>query len=283
MRVVNNGFTGGQTLANYLNNASNQDNLISIMNKNAGQKQKLTFTPNISPVAAGIINNKNQGIYDPVTGTWSSSGNQSVALKNLEDRQTYNQLIKDALANEGIKLSAGDKLTLTFDKDGQVSVSGISDQTKKAKIEATLNNALKDDSTGLMMHILSVKSMNGQEIPEILTKWMVYDFIKEQAGQDISELKLVDGVITGANEKLQEILDGKVDFGDNSEYAQEILSKLKSVLAAGTDKIPDMELSIDYQNGSLVDIGVDNGFGPAQLSTWFAGFISGKSTWNFQA
>ncbi len=93
-----------------------------------------------------------------------------------------------------------------------------------------MNNALKDDSTGLMMHILSVKSMNGQESPEVLSKWMVYDFIKDQTGQDISELKLVDGEITGANQKLQESLMGK----DSVKYrvCKEILSKINPSLPA---------------------------------------------------
>lgn len=280
MRSVNNGLTGSQGLAGYLNSSiSNQDNLLSIMNKEAEKKQKLSFTPMIDPKVTAIINS-DKGTYDSKTGTWASSGNLSTALNNLEDRQAYNQTINDALAEQGIKLSAREKMTLTIDKDGRITVSGINDQSKKTKIEETLNSAMKDASTGLMMHIESIKAMNGQETSGVLEKWMVYDFLKNEAGQDLSELKLSDGKITGANEKFQEIIDGKKDFGENTEYAQEVMANLKSILATGENKIPDLQESIDFQNGSLVDKDVKNGYGPDQLKTWFQDFISGRAKWD---
>lgn len=280
MRSVNNGLTGSQGLAGYLNSSiSNQDNLLSIMNKEAEKKQKLSFTPMIDPKVTAIINS-DKGTYDSKTGTWASSGTLSTVLNNLEDRQAYNQTINDALAEQGIKLSAREKMTLTIDKDGRITVSGINDQSKKTKIEETLNSAMKDASTGLMMHIESIKAMNGQETPGVLEKWMVYDFLKNEAGQDLSELKLSDGKITGANEKFQEIIDGKQDFGENTEYTREVMTNLKSILATGENKIPDLQESIDFQNGSLVDKDVKNGYGPDQLKTWFQDFISGRAKWD---
>lgn len=283
MRSVNNSLMGGQGLASFLNSPlSNQDNLLSIMNKEAAKKQKLIFTPMINPAITAIING-DKGVYDPKTGTWASSGNLSVALNNLKDRQSYNKTINEALAGQGIKLSPKERMTLTIDKDGQITVSGINDPSKKAKIEETLNNAMKDSSTGFMMHIESIKAMNGKQSPGVLDKWMVYDFIKDQAGQELDELKLVNGKIVGANEKLQMIIDGKQDFGENTGYVQEVMAKLKFVLAAGQNKIPDLQESIDFQNGSLIDKDVKNGFGPDQLKTWFQDFISGRAKWDVKA
>jgi hypothetical protein len=283
MRSVNNGLMGSQGLVGFLNSpTTNQDNLLSIMNREAAKKQKLSFTPRIDPKVTAIINS-DKGVYDPKTGTWASSGNLSDALNILKDRQEYNQAINDALAGQGIKLSSREKMTLTIDKDGQITVSGINDQQKKTRIEEALNSAMKDASTGFMMHIESIKVMNGQETPGALAKWMVYDFLKHEAGQDLSELKLINGKIAGANEKFQEIIDGKRDFGENNEYAQEVMAKLKSILAIGQDKIPDLQLSIDFQNGSLVDKDVKNGFGPGQLTTWFQDFISGQAQWDVKA
>jgi hypothetical protein len=274
---------GNQGLASYLNSpASTQDNLLSIMNKEAAKKQKLSFTPMIDPKVIAIIN-RDKGAYDPKTGSWASSGNLSDALNSLKDRQTYNQTINDALAGQGLKLSSREKMTLTIDKDGRITVAGISDQQKKARIEETLNSALKDTMTGFMMHIESVKAMNGQETPGVLEKWMVYNFLQRETGQDLAELKLVNGKITGANEKLQDIIDGKRDFGENTEYAGEVMTKLKSILAIGENKIPDLQESIDFQNGSLIDKDVKNGFGPGQLKTWFQDFISGQSKWDVKA
>lgn len=282
MRCVSNGLMGGQGLASFLNSpVTNQENLLSIMNKEETKKQKLLFTPMIDPKVTAIINDK--GVYDSKTGTWSSSGNLSVALNNLKDREEYNEIINDALAGQGIKLSSREKMTLTIDKDGVITVSGISDQQKKAKIEEAMNSAVKDASTGFMMHIESVKAMNGQETPGVLEKWMVYDFLKDEAGQDLGELKLVNGKITGANQKLQQIIDGERDFGENTEYVQEIMTTLKSILTIGVNKIPDLKQSIDFQNGSLIDKDVTNGFGTDQLKTWFQEFISGQAKWDVKA
>lgn len=262
----------------------NQDNLISLMNKKAAEKGSQTFTPTIDTSLATSSNiNGDKGVYDPKTGAWSSSGNLSLALRNLEDREAFNQLINDALAKAGIKLSAKEKITLNIDKDGLITITGLKDSQQTDKIEEVLNGALKDEMTGLMMHIESVKAMNGEVDQQVLNKWMVYDFLKDRTGQDLKELKLVDGKIVGANEKLQQILDGKKDFGEDNDYVQEIITKLKSVLAAGTDKIADLKQSIDFQNGSLIDRDLQIGFGPDQLKTWFEGFVSGKAQWDAKA
>lgn len=276
MRCVNNGLMNCGEYGYYT-----QDNLISLMNKNKSQKQSQFSLSNINSMFPAVNNlNTEKGVYQPQTGSWSISGNFSVALRNLEEREAFNQIINDALANEGIKLSSKEKLTLTIDKDGVITVSGIKDQQKKAKIEEVLNNAFKDNSTTLMLHIESVKAMNGKSEPRVLEKWMVYDFLQKEAGQDLSELKLVDGQIVGANDELQKILDGEKDFGKDNAYAFEIITKLKSLLAYGIDKIPDLEQSIEFQNGSLIDRDVQYGFGPEQLATWFNHFISGKAIYN---
>lgn len=282
MRSVSNSLLGAQGLASYLNSPlSSQKTLLDLMNEQAAKKQKPLFTPAINPQVTALINDK--GLYDPKTGSWASSGNQSVALNNLKDRETFNQIINEALAEQGIKLSSKEKMTLTIDRDGLITVSGINDPPKKAKIEEALNGALKEVSTKLMMHIESVKAMNGQGIPQVLDKWMVYNFIKNEAGQNLDDLKLVNGKITGANEKLQQILNGAKDFGENTEYVQEVLAKLKSVLAYGPDKIPELKPSIEFQNGALIDKDVKNGFGPDQLKTWFQEFISGQGKWDIKA
>ena len=279
MRCVNNG-----PINCGVNGFYNQDNLISLMNKKAAQKQSQTSMPNLDAMMAPATNlNTNKGVYDPKTGTWSSSGNLSIALQNLEDREAFNQIINNALAKEGIKLSSKEKLTLTIDKDGQITVSGINDQEKRAKIEEVLNSSLQDNITGLMLHIESVKTMNGKGETGVFEKWMVYDFLKDETGQDFTELKLVNGEIVGANEKLQSILNGEIDFGKDEEYVGEIITKLKSILAYGVDRIADLEQKIDFQNGSLIDRELKKGFGPDQLKTWFANFVSGRAQWDAKA
>ncbi|MGE5606540.1 MAG: DUF4885 family protein [Bacteroidota bacterium] len=282
MRVSSNNLIKSQVLAGY-SNSPIQDNLLSLMDKGASKKQNTLFTPKINSTVRSILSsrvNGEKGVYDPRTGSWASSGSYSVTLRNIEDRQRYNQMINDALTEKGIKLSPNEKITLEMDKDGKITVTGVTDPQKKAGIEETLNEAFKDNSVGLMMHIESVLAMNGKDTPEVLDKWMVYDFLKDYTGQDLSELKLINGQITGVNEKLQNILNGELDFGDNNEYVREVMAKLKSVLAYGIDKIPDLKLTIDFQNGSLIDRDVANGFGPEQLKTWFGDFVSGQARWD---
>lgn len=287
MRVSSNELIRSQGRAGYLNSSIiGRDNLLSLMNKEASKKQTTLFTPKINSAINSILSsrvNGEKGVYDPKTGSWVSSGNYSVTLRNIEDRQAYNQMINDALAKNSIKLSPNEKMTLEIDKDGKITVSGLADQQKKAAIEEALNQAFKDDSIGLMMHIESVLAMNGKDTSEVLDKWMVYDFLKDYTGQDLSELKLVNGQIAGAGEKLQKILDGEEDFGENNDYVREVIAKLKSVLAVGADKIPDLKLNIDFQNGSLIDRDVKNGFGPDQLKTWFQGLVSGQARWDVKA
>lgn len=278
MRCVNNG-----PINCGVNGYYNQDNLISIMNKKEAKKQSQSSISNPDSMTAASNLNTDKGVYDPKTGTWSSSGNFSVALQNLEARETFNQIINNAFAKEGIKLSPKEKLTMTIDKDGQITVSGINDQDKKAKVEKVLNDSLKDNITELMLHIESVKAMNGKGESGVLEKWMVYDFLKDETGQDLSELKLVNGEIVGANEQLQQILDGEIDFGKDKEYVEEIITKLKSLLAYGVDQIPNLEQKIDFQNGSLIDIDSSIGFGPDQLKSWFDSLISGKAQWDAKA
>ncbi|MGE5605172.1 MAG: hypothetical protein ACM3YE_05715 [Bacteroidota bacterium] len=88
MRIANNSFIGSQGLAGFFNSPlSNQDNLISIMNREDAKKQKETFVPMLNPAATSGNINSAKGIYDPKTGAWTSSGNLSVALQNLQDRK----------------------------------------------------------------------------------------------------------------------------------------------------------------------------------------------------
>jgi hypothetical protein len=248
------------------------------MNKDTTKQSDQNPPEMSSQTAANTSNvNSDKGVYDPKTGTWVTSSSQLETAQNLKDRQRYNQTINKALAAKGIKLSPNEKLTLTVDKDGQVTVTGINDDQKKGKIEEVLNSAKQDLGSGLLLHIESVKAMNGEQNPLDLDKWLIQEYLKNQVQQDLSDLKLVNGSIIGANEKLQEIINGETkNSGKDAHNNQAIVTKLKAVLTYGADKIPDMKRSIDFQNGSLVDKDVHYGFGPSQLKSWYDSDVSGK-------
>ena len=287
-RSVNSGSLAGQGLSSFWNSAnSGQTGLNGMLNnvklKSMAKKQNSSTAQNNSANAASLLNAA-KGQYDPKTGTWVTSGNQLEVYQNLIDRQGYNQTIQKALAGKGIKLSPKEKLTLSIDHDGKVTVSGVSNVQKKAQIEEAINGAKQDLGSGLLVHMEKIKAMNGKQNPLELQKWLVSGFLKDYAGQDLSELKLAGGKITGANEKLQKILNSDAkDLGKDAAFFQGAIADLKSVLAYGPEKIADIKPSIDFQNGSLIDKNVKYGFGPEQLKSWYGKAMSGNARWDAKA
>jgi hypothetical protein len=73
------------------------------------------------------------------------------------------------------------------------------------------------------------------------------------------------------------------ELGEYEHYFKAMINKVKSVLANNPDNIPDMKVSIDFQNGSLIDRDVKYGFGPDQLKTWFDDIMSGVGNFNARA
>jgi hypothetical protein len=68
MRSVGNSLLGAQGLASYLNSPlSSQKTLLDFMNEKAAKKQKLSFTPAISPQDTAIINDTVE-VYPKLSG-----------------------------------------------------------------------------------------------------------------------------------------------------------------------------------------------------------------------
>ncbi|HWR38165.1 MAG TPA: DUF4885 family protein [Patescibacteria group bacterium] len=216
--------------------------------------------------------------YDSSYSTTDSSFkvNAQAALKN---RDSLNTEIQSVLSAAGIKLDSATKLTFTVGADSSISVSGAKDAATKAKIEAALNSKTGLGATMIKQNVV-VKLLNNQDVSQLqYDKWEVANFLQEKAGQDISDLSLVNGQLTGANEKLTALIDSADKSGSSSaKTVQEMIASLKKVLSYGQDKIPDMSVSYGYQRGALIDKNVQYGFGPNQLKSWYAQVMSGSSS-----
>lgn len=196
---------------------------------------------------------------------------QLMAKFYLSNRQEQNNNINEVLDRNGIQLSDNDKLTLTVDKECKISVSGTVGEEKRAKIEQALNSKDAKIGANLFTDIMVVNNLNGKLNRLEYDKWEASRLLEEQTGQSLKDLKLVDGKIIGANEKLESILNSSLENVETgaAHLQRVMLKKLKTVLSYGADNIPDLKFSIDYQNGSLIDKDVKYGFGPEQLKTWF--------------
>ena len=104
----------------------------------------------------------------------------------------------------------------------------------------------------------------------VYKKWYVNLFLKKNAGQTLEDLSLVNGELVGANEKLTGIFNSKIeDVGEDLyRYYRAMLVKVKELKAYGDSKIADLEGSIDFRNGSLIDRDVKYGFAPEQFDAW---------------
>lgn len=197
------------------------------------------------------------------------NGKQILALYQERGRKEFSNKISDLLEKNGIELDADEKLTFNVDKDCKIQVSGIDDEEKRAKIEAVLN-AEENMGFRLLQTIQNTKQFNGNYDPMVYKKWYVNRYLKENAGQSLEDLSLVNGELVGANEKLTGIFNSKIeDVGEDLyRYHRAMLAKVKELIVYGDSKIADLEGSIDFQSGSLIDRDVKYGFGPEQFNAW---------------
>ena len=191
------------------------------------------------------------------------------ALFHADRREKFNNKFDDILGKNNFNLSSDENIKLTVDKDYDVTVKGMDNQERKDLLENILNNEERF-GPALLFHIRSVEAFNGRLDHDMFDKWHVYDFLRK-AGQDMSDLKVKDGKLIGTNpnSKFQKIIDA-----GKSHPFYGMVEKTKRVLAKGIAGIPDMEESIEFYNGSFVDIDVKYGFGTNQIDNWLDDYLS---------
>lgn len=230
----------------------------------------------------GISSEDREG-FKTKYGFYMTNGMQLLAWGAQRARNSLNEKINSTLEENGVSLSQNENFSISVSTNGKISVSGLDDAEKKSKIEEILNNDL--DSRQLFTHIDNVKGLNGvRTTSQIQYHKMYVRQLVRSCGQELEDLQLVNGEIVGANDKLRELIN-KAENGtdDGAKTLKVHFDRLKSFLADGLEKIPDKELTIDFQNGSLIDKDVKYGFGPEQLKSWYDDVLAGNIKFDIKA
>ena len=206
------------------------------------------------------------------------NGHELLAKFYEYNRKQLNQKINDALDKNGIKLSDNEKLNFTIDENQAIKVTGAENEERFTQIEQALNNSENNISELLTSSILAVNSFNGLIDQQKYNKWEAAKLLKEQTGLNLEDLKMVDGKIIGGNEKFDSIADINKNIETNeANYLNKLMvKKVTSVLSYGINNIEDINFSIDFQNGKLIDKNVKYGFNSNDLNKWLTD-ISGNS------
>nr|WP_240486275.1 DUF4885 family protein [Bacillus haynesii] len=187
------------------------------------------------------------------------------------DRQRLNSQIEGALRDNGISLSESEHLTLHVDGHNRITVEGMEDEQKRTRIEAVLNDSDKRFGARLLSHAELIGEQNGTPLDkEAYEKWHVNEFLKTITGLSLADVSLDEkGELEGGNEKLIQVIEAAKDPKSDMEKSfQNMLKKLKNVLAKGPDTIADRSASFGYSGGTLIDLNVSKGFSAGQLNEW---------------
>jgi hypothetical protein len=140
--------------------------------------------------------------------SWSN-GLQDEAYHVYKWRNYENDRLSNVLKDNHIELSPDEKISISIDKDLNISVSGLHDSEKEKSIEDTLNNhsvSGRKYAWALLEQVNGAKRFNGLEDPLEEEKYVLYDEVKKRTGVNINDLKLdKNGEITGGNEEFQNL------------------------------------------------------------------------------
>lgn len=208
-------------------------------------------------------------------------------IEELEEkkfnRESVNTQFQQLLDKYSISVPKDTNLTFTIDPyDYKVSVSGIDDKNLSSLIEDVLNTA--SNSKGLFSHIYnSTLDNNSQVIKEKSDKKTLFHEIKNRTGYDLRDLENIDGkFLTQDGTDILELYKIGVINSKNipEEYKGMVFElysgKLTELAKKGFENIEDLNLSIDYKNGSFYDLGQSENFGTGKTK-WIDELKASKS------
>jgi len=180
--------------------------------------------------------------------------------KQSYNRQMVNEQLKALLSNSGIDISLLTKYKITYTIDPVnfiLQVSGVDDEELASEIEGALNTG--KNAKQLFCHILNSSQSSISE--DVLTKYRTMKDFQNVTGLDLSEFtQTVDGFVNADGENALDVYKEYLGTSDAVpsqfkgaaySYFESLLDKLSSKTYA---EIPDLILSIGYQNNALYDI-----------------------------
>ena len=237
-------------------------------------QRNIAFTNEISYLETG------DGIYsyqDPflieLVGYFN---NIDDAALNLEfQREQINEQFAQLLEKNNITIPADTKLSFTVDPySGKVTVSGTDDTKLINSIETVMD---EKNGSELFAHIKQTKwGTNSQYSSEKTNKYDAFSMIEYNTGYKLNELEIVDGKFmtedgTDIMKLYAEGIYARTDIYENKEpvIIEGMSRRLSDLIEADFDTIPDLVLTIDFENGSFHDIGQSKGFGTGETDWIF--------------
>ena len=206
-------------------------------------------------------------------------GGVDSALKNEFNREKVNEQFGQLLDRYNITIPQDTKLTFTIDPYRfKVEVSGTDDINLISKVENAINSA--ENGEQLFYHIDNSEwENNSQFSSEKSLKKSIYDDIKRETGYELDTLEVVNGkFVTKDGIDIFELTKKNIKEGTTivpkefqSFVIDHIYNKLENLAKVGFDGVPDLILSIDYENGSFYDIGQSKNFGTSKTQ-WIDDF-----------
>lgn len=207
-------------------------------------------------------------------------GGVEVAEQKAFNRQKVNEQFKQLLDKFQIKIPDNMKLTFTINPNTyKLSVSGTDDTELTRLIEEALNS--ENNAKELFAHIIRSRSHdNTQFTPEKYDKYNLVRVIKNVTGYNLKDLAVVDGkFVTEDGTDIFDIYKSNlrknpyVSAQDQGMLTAHYGEQLYELAKHGFDSIPDLVLSIGYENGSFHDIGQTESYGTGRtnwLDEWKA-------------
>ncbi|WP_394158267.1 DUF4885 family protein [Bacillus altitudinis] len=201
---------------------------------------------------------RNEKRYDPT---------QESVEKKLLNRQKVNEQLQALFSTNGLNIPKNANLTFTIDPNHfKLVVSGTTDESLVKQIEDILNTS--NNTRELFFHIMKSRNDDSTQFtPDSLAKFHLVNQIKTVTGYNLKDLSIVNGQFvtdTGANIfdiYKEELLKNPYTAENARIAASHYGAQLFDLAKNGYDSIPDLVLSIGYENGSLYDIGQKVNYG----------------------
>ena len=204
----------------------------------------------------------------------SLNDNVNVAEEKAFNREKVNTQFQSLLNKYNITIPQDTKLSFTIDPNTlKATVSGSDDETLTKSAQDVINTA--DNAKQLFLHIISSRSDDSTQYNDKSdTKFNLVQQIKNETGYNLKDLEIKDGkFVTADGTDVFQIYAKKINENPNiSDFTKQMTisfygSNLSELAQNGFDSVPDLVLSIDYQNGSFYDVKQSENFG-TQKSGW---------------
>ncbi|MCY7538225.1 DUF4885 family protein [Bacillus pumilus] len=201
---------------------------------------------------------RNEKRYDPTL--------ESVE-KKIFNRQKVNEQLQDLFSKNGITIPENTNLTFTIDPNHfKLVVGGSKDESLVKQIEDLLNTT--NNTRELFFHIMKSRNEDSTQFtPDSLAKFHLVNQIKTVTGYNLKDLSIVNGqFVTDKGTNIfdiykEELLKNPYTAENARIAASHYGAQLLDLAKNGFDSIPDLVLSIGYQNDSLYDIGQKVNYG----------------------